>query len=198
MKGERALLSVADKAGVVDFARALVNLGIEVMSTGGTRRTLTRASIPVIDVAAVTGFPEIMDGRVKTLHPKIHGGILARREQDGGVLAEHGIDHIDIVAVNLYPFAQTVARPDCTLQLAIENIDIGGPAMLRAAAKNHRDVLVVCDPADYAAVAQRLAEGDVDDQRFRLRMATKAFAHTAAYDATIVEYLQQFDAGGNG
>ena len=197
MKAERALLSVADKAGVVNFARALVDLGMEIVSTGGTRRTLADANVPVVDVAAVTGFPEIMDGRVKTLHPKIHGGILARRKQDDGLLLEHGIHRIDVVAVNLYPFAQTVARADCTLQLAIENVDIGGPALLRAAAKNHRDVLVVCDPADYAAAARGLAEDDVD-RCFRLRMATKAFAHTAAYDATIAEYLQQIDASGNG
>ena len=190
---ERALVSVSDKTGVVDFANALINLGIEIWSTGGTRRALTDAGVPVVEVAAVTGFPEIMDGRVKTLHPKIHAGILARRHLDGSVLAEHGIGPIDLVAVNLYPFEQTVAQPGCTLQLAVENIDIGGPAMLRSAAKNHRDVLAVVDPADYVAVARRLAERDVDF-RFQLRMAAKAFAHTAAYDTAIAQYLQQIEA----
>ena len=189
---ERALISVSDKTDVVDFASALVGLGIEIWSTGGTRRALADAGVPVVDVATVTGFPEIMDGRIKTLHPKIHGGILARRHLDGSVLVEHGIGPIDLVAVNLYPFEQTTARPDCTVQLAIENIDIGGPAMLRSAAKNHRDVLTVADPADYPAVAQRLAERDVD-YRFRLRMAAKAFAHTAAYDAAIAQYLHQIE-----
>lgn len=195
MNVERALLSVADKAGVVEFAHALMRLGIEIVSTGGTARTLADAGVAVVDVATVTGFPEIMDGRVKTLHPKIHGGILARREQDDGTLREHRIDPIDLVAVNLYPFARTVAQPNCTLELAIENIDIGGPALLRAAAKNHRDVLVVADPGDYASVARLLAEGDVDAP-FRLHMACKAFAHTAAYDAAIAAYLQQIEAGG--
>ncbi len=195
MNVERALISVSDKTGVVDFAHALADLGIEILSTGGTRRALADAGVAVVEVAAVTGFPEIMNGRVKTLHPKIHGGILARRQLDGAALVEHGISRIDLVAVNLYPFEQTVARPDCTVQLAIENIDIGGPAMLRSAAKNHRDVLVVADPGDYGAVAQRLAKGDAD-LRFRLQLAAKAFAHTAACDAAIARYLRQIEARG--
>ena len=187
---KRALVSVSDKAGVVDFARGLEALGIEIVSTGGTRAALAQAGVAVTDVASVTGFPEIMDGRVKTLHPKIHGGILARREVDAGVLSRHGITGIDLVAVNLYPFEATVARGDCTLELAIENIDVGGPAMLRAAAKNHRDVLVVVDPNDYAGVVGML-EGGGTALDFRLRLAVKAFRHTAAYDAAIVAYLEK-------
>ena len=189
MNVERALISVSDKTGVADFAKTLAALGIEILSTGGTHRVLADAGLAVVAVAAVTGFPEIMDGRVKTLHPNIHAGILARRGLDEAVLAEHDIGRIDLVAVNLYPFSRTVAAPDCTPQRAIENIDIGGPAMLRAAAKNHQDVLAIADPADYATVAQRLAERTVDC-RFRRRLAAKAFAHTAAYDAAIAHYLQ--------
>ena len=185
----RALVSVSDKTGIVEFAAALRALDIDILSTGGTRRAIAEAGIAVTEVAAVTGFPEIMDGRVKTLHPKIHGGILARRHLDAATLIEHDIGTIDLVAVNLYPFEQTVARPGCTLDLAIENIDIGGPAMLRSAAKNHRDVLVVANPQDYDEVAQRLRTNRADSG-FRLRMASKAFAHTAAYDAAITRYLE--------
>ena len=185
----RALVSVSDKTGIVEFAAALQALDIDILSTGGTRRAIAEAGIAVTEVAAVTGFPEIMDGRVKTLHPKIHGGILARRHLDAATLVEHDIGTIDLVAVNLYPFEQTVARPGCTLDLAIENIDIGGPAMLRSAAKNHRDVLVVANPQDYDEVAERLRT-DRADSGFRLRMAGKAFAHTAAYDAAITRYLE--------
>ncbi len=186
---ERALISVSDKTGVVAFARKLAKLGIEPIATGGTRRTLAEAGVPVTEVADLTGFPEIMGGRVKTLHPIIHGGILARREIDAEAMAEHGIRGIDLVAVNLYPFEATVARRDSTMAAAIENIDIGGPAMLRSAAKNHRSVLVVVDPGDYAEVAQRLEERRTDLE-FRLRLAAKAFAHTARYDAAIARYLE--------
>ena len=186
---KRALLSVSDKTGIEDFGRALEGLGVELVSTGGTFAALSGAGIAATEVASVTGFPEIMDGRVKTLHPKIHGGILARRDVDAETLADHGIVGIDLVAVNLYPFEATVAQPDCTLELAVENIDIGGPAMLRAASKNHRDVLPVVDPADYPRVVDRLAAGGTDLD-FRLRLAVKAFGHTAAYDAAIVAYLE--------
>ena len=190
MRGvRRALLSVSDKSGVAAFGHGLVASGVEIISTGGTARALAEAGVAVTDVAAVTGFPEIMDGRVKTLHPKIHGGILARRDVDAGVLAEHGIEGIDLVAVNLYPFEETVALDDCTLDLAVENIDIGGPAMLRAASKNHRDVLVVVDPNDYGAVLDRVARGGTALD-YRLRMALKAFRHTAAYENAIIRYLE--------
>ena len=184
----RALISVSDKSGIVPFARALAGLGVEILSTGGTHRTLIDADVAAVEVSSVTGFPEIMDGRVKTLHPAIHGGILARRHLDRTTMAAHGIVGIDLVAVNLYPFERMIAQPDCTLEQAIENIDIGGPAMLRSAAKNHRDVLVVVDPADYPAVIAMLRSGG-SAQDDRLRMALKAFRHTAAYDAAIARYL---------
>lgn len=186
----RALLSVADKTGLTDFAAALDRLGVAILSTGGTRRALAAAGIDCVEISAVTGFPEIMDGRVKTLHPLVHGGILARRDVDAATMAEHDIHGIDLVAVNLYPFERTVAKPGCTLAEAIENIDIGGPALLRAAAKNHRDVVVVADPADYAEVARRLAAGQLDGG-FRLGLAAKAFARTQAYDAAIASYLAE-------
>ena len=186
----RALLSVSDKTGIVDFANALRDLGFQLVSTGGTARTLAQAGVATLEVTAVTGFPEIMDGRVKTLHPKIHGGILARRGIDSEALARHGIVGIGLVAVNLYPFQQTVAQPGCTLEMAVENIDIGGPAMLRAAAKNHRHVVSVVDPADYAETSRRLRE-DAADIAFRHRLAAKAFAHTAAYDGAIARYFAE-------
>ena len=157
----RALLSVSDKAGIVEFARSLAGLGFELVSTGGTARALAGAGLPVTEVATLTGFPEIMDGRVKTLHPHVHGGLLARRGVDDAVLAGHGIGLIDLLVVNLYPFEATTARPDCTDAEAIENIDIGGPAMLRAAAKNHEHVVVVADHADYDRVLAALEDGDV-------------------------------------
>ena len=185
----RALLSVSDKTGIVAFAAALREIGTDIISTGGTQRTLAAAGIAVTEVAAVTGFPEILDGRVKTLHPKIHGGILARRPADSASMAKHGISGIDLVAVNLYPFAQTVAQTDCTLDMATENIDIGGPTMLRSAAKNHRHVLAVSNPQDYDDVMHRLRNQRAHSA-FRLHMASKAFAHTAAYDAAIVRYLE--------
>lgn len=186
----RALLSVSDKTGIIDFARALTERGVEILSTGGTAKLLRDEDINVIEVSDYTGFPEMMDGRVKTLHPKIHGGILGRRGTDDEVMAKHGIGRIDLVAVNLYPFAQTVANPDCSLEDAIENIDIGGPTMIRAAAKNHKDVAVIVDPVDYAVVLEEMIENDNQlsyDTCFQL--AVKTFEHTAAYDGAIANYL---------
>jgi phosphoribosylaminoimidazolecarboxamide formyltransferase/IMP cyclohydrolase len=184
----RALISVSDKTGVVDFARELSALGVEILSTGGTYKLLREQGIPAVEVADYTGFPEMMDGRVKTLHPKIHGGILGRRGTDDGVMGEHGIQPIDLVAVNLYPFEATVAKPDCDLPTAIENIDIGGPTMVRSAAKNHKDVAIVVNASDYAQVTESLKQGGLTyAQRFDL--ALKAFEHTAAYDGMIANYL---------
>jgi len=168
----RALLSVSDKTGIAELGKALVNAGVELLSTGGTYRALTDAGLTVTEVAAHTGSPEIMDGRVKTLHPKIHGGILGRRGADDAVMREHDILPIDLVVVNLYPFRETIARPDCTDALAIENIDIGGPAMLRAAAKNHAHVWVVVDPQDYALVSE--AAGAQRSRRINIRQAMTA------------------------
>jgi phosphoribosylaminoimidazolecarboxamide formyltransferase/IMP cyclohydrolase len=187
----RALLSVSDKRGIVEFAGALHGLGWELVSTGGTAVTLRAAGIPVIPIEQVTGFPEIMDGRVKTLHPKVHGGLLARRDHPGdrAALADHNITPIDLVAVNLYPFRETVARPGVTLEQAIEQIDIGGPSMLRSAAKNHEHVWVVVDPQDYAAVIEALGPGHTGALALRRQLAAKVFAHTAAYDAAINAYL---------
>jgi phosphoribosylaminoimidazolecarboxamide formyltransferase/IMP cyclohydrolase len=186
----RALISVSDKTGVVEFARVLAQLGVEILSTGGTARLLSDNGVKVVEVSDFTGFPEMMDGRVKTLHPKIHGGILGRRGVDDAVMSDNGILPIDLVVVNLYPFEQTVAKPDCDLATAIENIDIGGPALLRAAAKNHDAVTVVVDAADYAAV---LAEMDATDgatsARLRFSLAAKVFEHTARYDGAIANYL---------
>ncbi len=187
---KRALISVSDKSGVASFAAALSKRGVEILSTGGTARLLTEQDVPVIEVAEYTGFPEMMDGRVKTLHPRIHGGILGRRGEDDQVMHENEIRPIDLVVVNLYPFEETVARPDCDLPTAIENIDIGGPTLIRAAAKNHRDVTVVCDPADYDRVLEAMTAnaGAVDDQT-RLDLAVRAFEHTAQYDGAIANYL---------
>jgi phosphoribosylaminoimidazolecarboxamide formyltransferase/IMP cyclohydrolase len=193
----RALLSVSDKTGIVEFARGLCALGATVLSTGGTAKTLRAAGIEVTDVADVTEFPEIMDGRVKTLHPRIHGGLLGRGEQDAAVMAEHGIAKIDVLAVNLYPFEATVARPDCSFADAVENIDIGGPAMLRAAAKNHAHCAVVVDPDDYGAVLTQLREHNgAIPAALRRRLARKTFAHTASYDAAIYQYLDSQDSDG--
>ncbi len=182
------MLSVSDKTGIVELARALDGHGIALLSTGGTFKAIQEAGVPVTEVSAHTGFPEMMDGRVKTLHPKIHGGILGRRGQDEGVMGEHGIEPIDAVIVNLYPFAETVAREDCTFEQAIEEIDIGGPAMVRSSAKNHKDVLVVVDPDDYETVIAALSDGGLDYEA-RKRFAVKAFRHTARYDAMISAYL---------
>ena len=187
--GRRALLSVSDKTGIEEFAAGLVDLGFELLSTGGTHRALRQAGVAVTEVSDHTGFPELMDGRVKTLHPKIHGGILGRRSVDAAVMAEHEIDAIDLVVVNLYPFEAATARPDCTADEAIENIDIGGPAMLRSAAKNHADVWVVVDPADYAIALEGLAAEHSTTLEVRRGLAVKAFRHTARYDALISAYF---------
>ncbi len=190
MKIKRALISVSDKTGVAEFARQLSSMGVEILSTGGTAKLLADGGIPVIEVSDHTGFPEMMDGRVKTLHPTIHGGILGRRGVDDGVMREHNIPPIDLVVVNLYPFEQTVAKPGCDLPTAIENIDIGGPTMLRAAAKNHAAVTVVVDAADYETVLaeMRANSGAVTDAT-RYSLAVKTFEHTARYDGAIANYL---------
>ena len=195
-KIERALLSVSDKSGVVELARALAALGVQIISTGGTAQLLAREGVAVTEVSAYTGFPEMLGGRVKTLHPKIHGGLLARRDDASHVAAIRaaGIEPIDLLVVNLYPFQATVADPDCRLEDAVENIDIGGPAMLRAAAKNHAAVAVLVDPADYAEVLGEIrGNGGVSDAK-RFALATKAFAHTAAYDGAIANYLSSLGA----
>ena len=186
---QRALLSVSDKTGVVELARALARHGIEILSTGGTAKLLAAQGLTVREVSDHTGFPEIMGGRVKTLHPKIHGGLLGRRGMDEQVMALHGIEPIDLLVVNLYPFAETVTRPNCSYEEAIENIDIGGPAMLRAAAKNHESVAAAVDPADYdRLVAELDAQGHISDAT-RAYLAAKVFAHTARYDAMVAAYL---------
>jgi phosphoribosylaminoimidazolecarboxamide formyltransferase/IMP cyclohydrolase len=191
-----ALLSVSDKTGIVDLARALHARGVKLLSTGGTAKLLAASGLPVTEVAEVTGFPEMLDGRVKTLHPRIHGGLLARRDvpEHMAALAAHGIGTIDLLVINLYPFAQATARPDCTLEDAIENIDIGGPAMLRAAAKNWQDVTVVIDPADYPQVLAELQAGGLQ-RKTRFALAKKVFAHTAAYDGMITNYLTALEEG---
>ena len=192
----RAIISVSDKAGVTDFAQALSQLGFEVFSTGGTKKVLAEAGVPVKGVSDITGFPEILDGRVKTLHPMVHGGILARRDMASHMeeLARNKIEAIDLVAVNLYPFVQTVAKEGVTLTDALENIDIGGPTMVRAAAKNFPGVIVVVDPADYPLVLEELKRGSIDLAE-RKRLAQKAFQHVAVYDTAIAQYLRQ-DADG--
>ena len=188
----RALLSVSDKTGLVELARQLASRNVELLSTGGTARELANAGLTVSEVSHYTGFPEIMDGRVKTLHPKIHGGLLGRRGVDDAVMALHQIAPIDLLVVNLYPFAQTISRPSCAYAEAIENIDIGGPAMLRAAAKNHESVAVVVDPADYAVLLEELAAHDgCTTLAQRSRFAAKAFAHTAGYDTMVASYLSE-------
>jgi phosphoribosylaminoimidazolecarboxamide formyltransferase/IMP cyclohydrolase len=184
----RALISVSDKRGLIPFVSGLRQIGVEILSTGGTCKALREAGIDVIEVSEKTGFPEIMDGRVKTLHPKIHGGLLGRRGTDEGVMEEHGIEPIDLLAVNLYPFEQTIARADATIDDAIENIDIGGPAMIRAASKNHDGVAVVVDPEDYDGVLESLQKNELSLD-VRRRLAAKAYAHTASYDTAIAKYL---------
>ncbi len=186
----RALLSVSDKTGIVEFARALQARGVELLSTGGTARLLADAGLPVTEVSDYTGFPEMMDGRVKTLHPKVHGGILGRRGIDDGIMSQHGISPIDLVAVNLYPFAATVAKPDCSLADAIENIDIGGPTMVRSAAKNHKDVTIVVNARDYDRVIDEMDSNDNSlSYATRFDLAIAAFEHTAAYDGMIANYF---------
>ena len=186
----RALLSVSDKSGLLPLAEALIAHGVQLLSTGGTAKALRDAGLTVIDVSTVSGFPEIMDGRVKTLHPKIHGGLLSRAGTDDAVSAEYGIEAIDLLVVNLYPFAATVAKSDCSYDDAIENIDIGGPAMLRAAAKNHARVAVLTDPADYAGFIEALADGGSTAAQRRV-WAAKTYAHTSAYDGQITEWLSK-------
>ncbi|MEM6052997.1 bifunctional phosphoribosylaminoimidazolecarboxamide formyltransferase/IMP cyclohydrolase [Erwinia sp. P7711] len=186
----RALLSVSDKAGILEFAQALSSRGVELLSTGGTARLLANAGLPVTEVSDYTGFPEMMDGRVKTLHPKVHGGILGRRGQDDEIMQAHSISPIDMVVVNLYPFAETVAREGCSLEDAVENIDIGGPTMVRSAAKNHKDVAIVVKSSDYQTI---IAELDANNNSLTLEtrfdLAIKAFEHTAAYDSMIANYF---------
>ena len=197
-KAQRALISVSDKSGIVEFAKSLGELGIAILSTGGTAKLLEKEGVTVTEVSAHTGFPEMLDGRVKTLHPKIHGGLLARRDSRAHMkaLREAGIEPIDLVVVNLYPFQATVADPDCRFEDAIENIDIGGPSMLRAAAKNHAAVAVLVDPADYGRVLDELRADGAVGESTRLELAKKVFAHTAAYDGAIANYLFSLDADG--
>ena len=191
---KRALVSVSDKTGLVDFVRGLVDFGVEIVSTGGTARTLAGAGLPVRQMSDYTGFPEMMEGRVKTLHPRVHGAILARRDQPGDLASarEHGIELIDMVVVNLYPFRETVARAGVTLAEAVEQIDIGGPSMVRSAAKNHAHVAIICRPERYEEVLAEMqtCDGELSEET-RLRLAVEAFAHTAAYDAAIYAYLSQ-------
>ena len=188
----RALISVSDKTGVVEMAKGLAALGAEILSTGGTAKALREAGVAVTDVAAYTGSPEILDGRVKTLHPKIHGGLLGRRRVPDHVsqMQHHGIGNIDVVVVNLYPFEATIAKPNCPFEDAIENIDIGGPSMLRSAAKNHEDVLVLVDPSDYGRVLEAVKASSVT-AALRRELAMKVFQHTARYDSLIAGYLEK-------
>ncbi len=186
----RALVSVSDKRGLIPFVTGLIELGVEVISTGGTCRQLAEAGLDVLEISEKTGFPEIMDGRVKTLHPVIHGGLLGRRGTDEAVMEEHGIEPIDLLVVNLYPFEQTIAREDATIDEAIENIDIGGPAMIRAASKNHDGVAVIVEPDDYESVLAEL-KNDSLSLDSRRRLAAKAYAHTASYDSAITAYLSR-------
>ncbi len=195
---KRALISVSDKSGIVEFAQGLTAMGVDILSTGGTYKLLSESSVKVTEVSDYTGFPEMMAGRVKTLHPKVHGGILGRRGIDEQVMADNGIDAIDMVVVNLYPFEKTVANPDCDLETAIENIDIGGPTMVRAAAKNHKDVAIVVDSTDYAVILDEMQENNgalCHETHFNL--ACKAFEHTAAYDGAIANYLGSITDGGH-
>lgn len=188
----RAVISVSDKAGIVEFAKELSTIGVEILSTGGTAKTLRDAGVPVKEVSAHTGFPEMLDGRVKTLHPKIHGGLLSRRNnpKDMEEIKQQSIDTIDMVVVNLYPFEQTISKPGVTFDEAIENIDIGGPAMLRSASKNFQDVVVIVDPSDYGKVLKEIKDlnGDVS-YKTRLELAKKVFRHTSRYDGLIADYL---------
>ena len=193
MKIKRALLSVSDKRGIVEFGKELAAMGVDIISTGGTMKALRDAGVPVTAVQDVTGFPEMMDGRVKTLHPKIHGAILAMRDHESHVQAmkDHGITPIDLVVVNLYPFRETIAKPDVTLADAIENIDIGGPCMVRAAAKNNKFVAIVTNPDMYGEIAELLKKDGVLSDAYRLNLARLAFTHTAEYDAAIAAYLTE-------
>ena len=189
----RALISVSDKNGVVEFAQQLRSLGWEIIATGGTMKLLRDSGLEVINISDVTGFPEICDGRVKTLHPKVHGGLLARRDDESHLkaLKDNSIEFIDMVCVNLYPFRQTIAKPDVTMEDAIENIDIGGPSMLRSAAKNYKDVTVVCDPADYAQIIDEIKATGNTTVETRLQLSAKAYTHTAEYDSMIATYMRK-------
>jgi phosphoribosylaminoimidazolecarboxamide formyltransferase/IMP cyclohydrolase len=194
IKIKRALLSVTDKSGLAEFAGGLDKMGVSLISTGGTAAMLRSAGLEVTDVSQVTGFPEMLDGRVKTLHPKVHGGILGRRDLDSHLeqMKEHGIEAIDLVCVNLYAFEKTVAQPDCSFEDAIENIDIGGPCLIRASAKNHAGVTVVTDPADYEIVLAEMREnGACVSPQTRKRLAAKAFRLTNRYDGAIADYLEK-------
>jgi phosphoribosylaminoimidazolecarboxamide formyltransferase/IMP cyclohydrolase len=188
-----ALISVTDKSGIVEFARSLEQLGIEILSTGGTAGTLRDGGVRVLDISDYTGFPEMMDGRVKTLHPKVHGGLLGRRdnEQDLQMMDRHGIKSIDLVVVNLYRFEQAVAKKGCTLEDAVENIDIGGPSMIRSAAKNFKDVTVVIDPSDYSRVLEEISQSGETTLETRFELAKKVFALTSHYDKAITDYLRE-------
>ena len=190
---KRALVSVSDKSGLVEFVKGLESFGWQIIATGGTQRLLEQEGVKTIGISDVTGFPEICDGRVKTLHPKVHGGLLARRDEESHLqaLRENGIEFIDLVCVNLYPFRQTIANPNVTMEDAIENIDIGGPSMLRSAAKNYRDVTVVCDPADYASILAEIAEGGNTTVETRLALSAKAYTHTAQYDSCIATFMRE-------
>ena len=193
VKVKTALLSVSDKSGLAEFAQGLAKLGVKILSTGGTAKALREGGVEVQDVSDYTGFPEIMNGRVKTLHPKIYGGLLGLRSNPEHMqaMADHDIDPIDLVAVNLYPFEQTVAKPDCTLEDAIENIDIGGPCMVRASAKNHAEVAIVVNPAQYSSILEALeTDGDISQEK-RRELAIEAYQMTSSYDAAIVDYLSK-------
>lgn len=198
-KVERALISLTDKSGIEGFARELADLGVEILSTGGTAKKMRDSGIKVTDVSEFTGFPEMLDGRVKTLHPLVHGGILNQRTnpKHQSQCAEYGIKPIDIVAVNLYAFEKTVAQADCTLGDAIENIDIGGPTLLRASAKNFHDVTVIVDPADYPQVIREIKESGNTTLKTRFKLAVKVFKLTSAYDTTIAEWLDTVDVDAN-
>ncbi|MGA0407260.1 MAG: bifunctional phosphoribosylaminoimidazolecarboxamide formyltransferase/IMP cyclohydrolase, partial [Limisphaerales bacterium] len=192
-KIRRALISVSDKSGLLPFVQQLSAAGVEMISTGGTARAIREAGFEVIELSDYTGFPEMLDGRVKTLHPKVHGGLLYLRDnpEHCDTVKEHAINPIDLVVVNLYPFEATIAKPDVTLEEAIENIDIGGPSMLRSAAKNHQSVTVVVDPADYQQVGEAIAQDGATSLALRRSLAARVYAHTAAYDAAIANHLQQ-------
>jgi len=190
---KRALISVTNKEGVLDFARELASLGVQILSTGGTARVLREGGLKVTDVSEYTGFPEMLDGRVKTLHPKIHGGLLGLRSNPDHVktMKQHGIENIDLVVINLYPFKQAISKPGCTLEEAIENIDIGGPAMLRSAAKNNESVTVIIDPADYRKVLDDIRKTGGVSRQTNFMLAVKVFETTSSYDSMIADYLKK-------
>ncbi len=193
-KIQRAIVSVSDKTGVQEFARELQSFGVEILSTGGTAKALRESGLKITDISEYTGFPEMLDGRVKTLHPKVHGGLLAIRDNPAHAqkMKEHGIKPIDLVVINLYPFEATVAKPSCTLEEAIENIDIGGPSMLRAGAKNYPYVTVIVDPADYRPILEEMKKGGgVVSQETNFRLAKKVYQLTARYDKAISQYLEK-------